>query len=54
VQNPPNKGLTSLEILQNPDNKGDSLQNILNKGVTVGLVLWEAQSCGWWILSVPG
>jgi len=54
MHNLPNKPLTGGSILQNPENKGDDLQNIQNAGVTGSLeFLGGTQACGWWILSLP-
>jgi hypothetical protein len=42
-------------ILQDPDNKGDDLQDIQNAGVSgfFGAFRVRTQACGWWILSRP-
>jgi hypothetical protein len=54
LHNLPNKPLTGYSVLQDLENKGDSLQDLVNAGVMVGLELWETQAGGWWILSLPG
>jgi hypothetical protein len=54
LHNLPNKPLTGPLILQDPENKGDSLQDTKNAGVMASSELFrETQACGWWILSLP-
>jgi hypothetical protein len=54
LQNLPNKPLTDGAILQNPENKGDNLQDLQNIGVMASLELrGRTQACGWRILSLP-